>query len=162
MYFRLADAGGVFEEVGRAFDDIRLRCGRNILPEKVADEFAERLVGRAIAGVVDVVFEVGHQFVGGRVTLGQIAREAFLEDVVELAVNARVKPAEIGNRLLHDAVARFVGGLALENIFAQEQVRQHDAGGKQVGALVGDLEIGLLGTHVIGLAGDDFTFLIGQ
>ena len=85
-----------------------------------------------------------------------------LQDVVELAVNARIKPAKIGNRLVHDAVARFVGGLALENIPAQQQMRQHDAGGKQIGTLVGDLEIGLLGTHVIGLARDDFAFLVGQ
>ncbi len=41
-------------------------------------------------------------------------------------------------------------------------MRQHHAGGKQVGALVGDLEIGLLRAHVIGLARHHFAFLVGQ
>ena len=51
---------------------------------------------------------------------------------------------------------------ALENVPAQQQVREHDAGGKQVGTLVGDLKIRLFGAHVIGLARDHFAFLVGQ
>ncbi len=41
-------------------------------------------------------------------------------------------------------------------------MRQHDAGGKQVGTLVGDLEIRLLGAHVIGLARHHLAFLVHQ
>ena len=44
--------------------------GRDILAEQFAGEFAERLVGRAVTAVVDVVFEVIQQLVGGGVTPG--------------------------------------------------------------------------------------------
>ncbi len=71
---------------------------RDILAEQFAGEFAERLVGRAVTAVIDVVFEVIQQLVGGRVTPGGIAREAAMQNVVERAVNARIELAEIGNR----------------------------------------------------------------
>ena len=54
------------------------------------------------------------------------------------------------------------GVAAFENIIAEQQVREHDAGGKKVRTLVGDLKIRLLRAHVIGFAGDDFAFLVLQ
>ena len=49
--------------------------------------------------------------------------------------------------------------VTFEDILPQEQMRQHDADGKKIGALVGDLKVRLLGTHVIGLARNHFAFL---
>src|ERR1035441_6238687 len=150
-----------FEEDGFELRIRRQRLGR-FLAEQFADELAERLVGRAVAGAVDVEFQVIHQLVGGGVTAVRVMHEAVVENVVQLVVNARIKNAEIGNRLVEDAVARFLGGRALENISSEQQMREHDTGGKNVRAFVGDLKIRLLGTHVIGLAGDDFAFLVGE
>ena len=132
------------------------------LTEQFADEFAQRLVGRAVTVVIDVIFQVIHQLVGGRVTAVQIAGKAMMQDVVELVINPRIQRAEVGDGLVQDAAARFLGGFALEEVPSQQEVRQHHPDGEKVGTLVGDLKIGLLGAHVIGLAGDDFAFLVGQ
>jgi len=39
---------------------------------------------------------------------------------------------------------------------------EHDAGGEQVRAFVGNLEVRLLRAHVIGFTGDDFALLVGE
>ena len=60
------------------------------------------------------------------------------------------------------AAAGFFGGVTFENIMAEQQMREHHASGEQIRALVGDLEIGLLGAHVIRLAGDHFALLVHE
>ncbi len=45
-------------------------------------------------------------------------------------------------------------------ILSEQEMGEDDAGGKEVGAFVGDFEIGLFGAHVIGLAGDHFAFVV--
>ena len=70
--------------------------------------------------------------------------------------------AEIRDGQVQDPLAGFLRGGAFEDVLAQQQVRQHHAGGEEVRALVGDLEIRLLRAHVIGLAGDHLAFLVHQ
>ncbi len=51
---------------------------------------------------------------------------------------------------------------SFEHIVTQQEIAQHDPRRKNIGPFVGDLEIRLLRTHVIGLAGDDFAFVVLQ
>ena len=116
------EARGLLEHDGFAVRIFGRRGARDVLAEQFADEFAERLVGRAVAGVVNVILQIIHQLVRRGVTPGQVAREAVMQNVVELVVNARVQRAKIRDRLVQDALARFLGVLALENILAEQQV----------------------------------------
>src|ERR1700691_3292442 len=107
FFCTFAKARGFFEDDGA----VRVFGGGagNFLAEQFTDEFAERLVGRAVAAVVNVVLKVIHQQIGGSVTACGVAGEAVMQDVVELVVNARVERSKIGNRLGHDAMPRFLG-----------------------------------------------------
>src|ERR1017187_8467905 len=89
---------GFFEEDGFELRIRRQRLGR-FLAKQFADELAERLVGRAVAGAVDVEFQIIHQLVGGGVTAVRVMHETVMENVVQLVINARIENAEIGNQI---------------------------------------------------------------
>ena len=77
---------------------------------------SERFVSGAVTRVVNVMFEIVKQLVGGRITLPQVARQGAMEDFIETVIDARVKRAEIGYRQIHHAMTRFLGAVTLENI----------------------------------------------
>jgi hypothetical protein len=112
--------------------------------------------------MICAALEITQHVLGILVALVQLAGEQALQDVVQPVVNLRVQLAEVGDREAENALAGFLRGAGLEHVPPQQQVPENDARREQVGALVGDLEIGLLGAHVVGLAGDDFSLLIGQ
>ncbi len=104
------------------------RCG---LPEEVADVFAQRLIRRPVAGVVDVVFEIVEQFVRRGVALRQVPRQGPLQDAVQAVVHPVVQRAEIRDRHGENALAGFRGGGRFEQVASQQQMGQHDAGEKR-------------------------------
>jgi hypothetical protein len=130
------------------------------LAEQFTNEAAERFVGWAVTGLVDVVFELEEEFGGVGIAIVDAAGERAVEDAVQAVIDATVELAKVGELEGHDAVAGLVGGGAFKDVVAEEEVAEDDAGGEEVGAFIGDLEVGLFGAHIIGLAGDDFPFLV--
>ena len=112
--------------------------------------------------MVNVVLEIIEQFVGCGIALVKVAGEGALKNFVEPIIDALIERAKIRDGHAQHVIARFFSGVAFEHISAQEEVTENDAGGEEIGAFVGDLEIGLLRAHVIGFASNDFAFVIDQ
>lgn len=108
------------------------------------------------------MFQVVEEFVGRGISLVQVPGEGLVEDGVEAVVNAIVEGSEIGDGQFEDAPSGFLGLGCLEDVVTEQEMGQDDAGGEEVGPLVRFLKAGLFGAHEIGLASDDFAFLIGE
>src|SRR5206468_452681 len=90
------NAGGALEDDGAAARVIDGVHGG--LAKEFADESAERLVGGAVTGVIDVVLQFVEQFVGIGIALVQVAGQGAMKNFVEAVVNARVEFAEVRQR----------------------------------------------------------------
>ena len=112
--------------------------------------------------MINIVLEIIEQFVRGRITLVQVARQSAVQDFVEPVIDPSIERAEIGIGMSSSAGAIPRRCAPLKILSSEQQVRQDDARGKNIGTLVGDLKVRLLGAHVIGFAGDDFAFVIHQ
>src|SRR4029077_5033391 len=61
------------------------------LAEQFADVFAHRLVGRAVAGMINVMLQIIEQLVGSRIALVQVAGQSALKNFVEPIIHALIE-----------------------------------------------------------------------
>ena len=71
--------------------------GRPGLSEEFAHEFAEGLIGRPIALVINVILQIVEQFVRVGVAFGKVPRQGAMQNLIEPGVNFGVDLAEVGN-----------------------------------------------------------------
>ena len=125
-------------------------------PGKVA---LELLVGRAVAAVVHVMFEVLAEFAGGLVAVGRIDLQRLEHDRFELFRDVRIQPARRLDRVVVHLVDQVVDVVDVVDHGVGQQFIHHQTQAEHVALAGGALELGLFWTHVGQLTHDDFGFV---
>ena len=112
--------------------------------------------------MVDEILQLIEEFLRRLETIRRHAGHGLLQELVQPGIDVGVHFPEIRQATLHHPLAGFLRRGAFEDVLAREQHGQHDTGREDVRPFVRDLEIRLLRTHVLRLAGDLLTLLVLQ